>query len=110
MAQRTLSAVLEYLRTGRAAQELEPLADGALLGRFLADRDEAAFAALVHRHGPLVLGVCHRMLGDGHLAEDAFQATFLVLVRRAASVRREAPLGPWLYGVARRVALKARAR
>jgi RNA polymerase sigma factor (sigma-70 family) len=110
MAQRTLAAVLEYLRTGHAAQELEQLADGELLGRFLTDRDEAAFAVLVHHHGPMILGVCRRVLGDGHHAEDAFQATFLVLVRRAAAIHRQAPLGPWLYGVARRVALKARAR
>jgi RNA polymerase sigma factor (sigma-70 family) len=110
MAQRTLAAVLECLRTGCAALGLEKRADGELLGRFLADRDEAAFAVLVHRHGPLVLAVCRRVLGDVHLAEDAFQATFLVLVRRAASIRPLAPLGPWLYVVARRVALKARAR
>jgi RNA polymerase sigma factor (sigma-70 family) len=110
MAQRTLTAVLEYLRTTCGAQELELLPDGDLLGRFLTTRDEAAFAVLVHRHGPMVLGVCRRVLGDGHHAEDAFQATFLVLVRRAAAIRPQAPLGPWLYGVARRVALKARAR
>jgi len=107
MANRTLAAVLDYLRKGCAALELEQRTDGELLGRFLTSRDEAAFAVLVHRHGPMALAVCRRVLGDGHHAEDAFQATFLVLVRRAASIRPQAPLGPWLYGVARRVALKA---
>ncbi len=106
----TLAVVLEYLRTDCAAQELEPLTDGQLLERFLTARDEAAFATLVYRHGGMVLGVCRRVLSDGHFVEDAFQATFLVLVRRAAAIRRDAPLGPWLYGVAQRVALKARAR
>jgi RNA polymerase sigma factor (sigma-70 family) len=82
--------------------------DGTLLDRFVAARDEAAFNALLARHGPLVLGVCRRALGDGPDAEDAFQATFLLLVRKAGSVRRSTSVGPWLYGVARHVALKAR--
>src|SRR5262249_27748746 len=71
---------------------------------------EVAFAALVSRHGPMVLGVCRRALADPNDVEDAFQATFLVLVRRARSVRVGDSLGRWLYGVARRVAAKARAR
>jgi RNA polymerase sigma factor (sigma-70 family) len=82
--------------------------DAQLLERFVADRDEEAFAGLVERYGSLVLGVCHRVLGDSHQAEDAFQATFLVLVRRASSLDGRGPLGNWLYAVAYRTATKAR--
>lgn len=82
--------------------------DDRLLERFLADGDESAFAALVARHGPMVLGVCRRVLRDGHDVEDAFQATFLVLARNARTIRRSERVGPWLHGVARRVAVRAR--
>jgi RNA polymerase sigma factor (sigma-70 family) len=82
--------------------------DGQLLELFLADRDEAAFANLVRRHGPMVLGVCGRILRHPHDAEDAFQATFLVLARKAASVVPRELVGHWLYGVAVRTALRAR--
>jgi RNA polymerase sigma factor (sigma-70 family) len=82
--------------------------DADLLRTYAIDRDADAFRALVARHGPLVLGVCRRILKDAHAAEDAFQATFLVLARRAGSVRRPEALAAWLFGVARRVALKAR--
>jgi RNA polymerase sigma factor (sigma-70 family) len=84
------------------------LDDGELLDRFVSRHDDAAFAALVALHGPLVLGVCGRILRDPHDIEDAFQATFLVLVRRAGSIRDAGRLGPWLHGVARRVAMRAR--
>ncbi len=86
------------------------LTDGQLLARFLDSREEAAFAVLVRRHGPMVLGVCRRLLSHIQDAEDAFQATFLVLVRKATSVVKREAVGSFLYGVAYRTALRARAR
>jgi RNA polymerase sigma factor (sigma-70 family) len=83
--------------------------DGQLLERYLSRREETAFEALVRRHGPMVLGVCRRVLRNDHDAEDAFQATFLVLVRKAPSIRPREQVGNWLYGVAHRTALKAKA-
>src|SRR5262245_42387099 len=82
--------------------------DGQLLARFVAARDEAAFTALLRRHGPLVLSVCRRLVRHEQDAEDAFQATFLVLVQKAGSVIKRDSVGSWLYGVAYRTALKAR--
>src|SRR5689334_15674657 len=79
------------------------LAEGQLLRRFVARGDEVAFEVLVARHGPMVLGVCRRMLRDPHDVDDAFQATFLVLVKKAAALRDADGVGPWLYGVASRV-------
>lgn len=92
----------------RVAADAE--ADDDLVRRFAAERCEAAFAELVRRHGPAVFGVCRRALGDHHLAEDAFQATFLVLARRAADVRPPDAVGGWLFGVARKVAAEAAGR
>ncbi|MGE3805169.1 MAG: sigma-70 family RNA polymerase sigma factor [Gemmataceae bacterium] len=84
--------------------------DADLLERFRKERDEAAFAGLLERHGPLVLNVCRRMLGNPDDADDAFQATFLVLAKKAQTIRRGQSLSSWLYGVACRVSLKARTR
>jgi multidrug efflux system membrane fusion protein len=84
------------------------LSDAELLGRFVDHRDEAAFEALVWRHGSTVLGTCRRVLRNEQDAEDAFQAAFLALARKASTVRRRGALGPWLYRVALRVALRAR--
>ena len=82
--------------------------DATLLDRFAADRDPAAFAGLVARYGPVVLGVCRRIVGDPHLAEDVFQAVFLVLARKAGSIRKRDAVGSPAYGVAYRFARKAR--
>ena len=85
------------------------LSDGQLLDRFVERREASTFEAIVERYGPLVWGVCRRILRDHHDAEDAFQATFLVLARKAASVLPREKLGNWLYGVAFQTAMKARA-
>src|SRR5262245_35153602 len=100
---------IRHLRTAVAVREGAGLSDGQLLEAFLARRDETAFAALVQRYGPMVLGVCRRILGGSTDAEDAWQAVFLVLARKAGSVRARERLGPWLHRVACRTALKARA-
>jgi RNA polymerase sigma factor (sigma-70 family) len=86
------------------------LSDGQLLERFVGSGPAAghAFDVLMARHGPMVLGVCRRILRDSHAADDSFQVTFLVLARRAAAIRQRDSLGPWLHGVARRVSLRAR--
>src|SRR5262249_21373737 len=91
-----------------AGPAAEP-ADRDLLGCYLERCDEAAFAALVERHGPMVLGVCQAVLRRRHDAEDAFQATFLALAQKAGSIRRHDGLGGWLHRVAYRVARKAQA-
>src|SRR5690348_14188672 len=104
-----MNEIVRHLREAVLRQDGAGLADGQLVGRFVEHRDETAVAALVRRHGPMVWGVCRRVLGNHHDAEDAFQATFLVLVRKAASVRQREMVGNWLYGVAHQTALKARA-
>jgi RNA polymerase sigma factor (sigma-70 family) len=102
------NVVLRHIRGLAAAENATRLPDRQLLERFASAHEEAAFAALVRRHGPLVLGVCRRVLHNPHDAEDAFQATFLALARQAASAGRRASLGTWLYQVAYHVALRAR--
>jgi RNA polymerase sigma factor (sigma-70 family) len=107
MSEGQRSTLLAYLRRLSGAAAMDG-SDAELLERFIAQREETAFEALLRRHGPLVWSVCRRVLAEEHAAEDAFQATFLVLVRKARSVSKQASIRSWLYGVALRVALRAR--
>jgi RNA polymerase sigma factor (sigma-70 family) len=104
-----MSEVMRHLRRTVLLGDGAGLTDGRLLEDYLSRRDEAALTALVRRHGPMVWGVCRRVLRNYHDAEDAFQATFLVLVRKAASIASRDLVANWLYGVAHQTALKARA-
>jgi RNA polymerase sigma factor (sigma-70 family) len=110
MATAPLTAALQHIRTLAAGSAGDDASDGLLLERFIARREEVAFAGLVRRHGPMVLSVCRRVLHHAQDAEDAFQATFLVLARKAASIRKRDSLGSWLHGVAYHLAVKARDR
>jgi RNA polymerase sigma factor (sigma-70 family) len=103
-----MDSVLHHFQKllGRGQEAQTP--DSQLVDRFAASRDEKAFETLLHRHAPLVWGVCKRVLRDAHLAEDAFQATFLVLAREAHSIRKRQSVGSWLYGVAYRLAHRIR--
>src|SRR3954464_777522 len=101
------SELLQHLRQRAFLAEAADATDGQLLAAFIDQRDAAALEELVRRHGPMVWGVCRRLLPNHHDAEDAFQATFVVLVRRAGSVSPRERVANWLYGVARRTALKA---
>src|SRR5262245_5943421 len=109
MATTALGTVLHKLRRSFLRQDGATLTDGELLECVIARRDEAAFEALMRRHGPMVLGVCRRVLRNEADAEDAFQATFLVLAKKAASIRPRGMVGNWLYGVAQNTARNARA-
>jgi RNA polymerase sigma factor (sigma-70 family) len=104
-----MTNVIDHLRRAALIAGEVDLSDGQLLDCFISRRDEAAVSALVRRHGPMVWGVCRRILRDYHDAEDAFQATFLVLIRKATSIVQREMVGNWLYGVAHQTALKARA-
>jgi RNA polymerase sigma factor (sigma-70 family) len=110
MAKGLLDPILWHLRKLTHVTEASNATDGQLLRRFATQRDEEAFAALVWRHGPMVYGVCRRVLHDPHDAADAFQATFLVLVQKATSIHKRAAVGSWLFGVARRSATEAKVR
>ncbi|HYT95592.1 MAG TPA: sigma-70 family RNA polymerase sigma factor, partial [Gemmataceae bacterium] len=109
MSNGQLATVVRHIHKLAHAPTADNLGDGQLLELFSNTQEEDAFATLVRRHGPMVLGVCRRVLRDGHAAEDAFQATFLVLLRRARSLDRHGSVAGWLYTVAYRVALRARA-
>jgi RNA polymerase sigma factor (sigma-70 family) len=109
MASGQLAIVVRQIHQFAGNADPAESTDGRLLERFLAGGEEDAFAALVRRHGPMVLGVCRRVLRDRHAAEDAFQATFLVLLRRARFLDRRGSVASWLYTVAYHVALRARA-
>jgi len=106
----TLSFFIRRLRGSMGATHSGGLSDAQLLDRWVALRDEAAFEVLLWRHGPMILGVCRRLLRNAADVEDAFQAVFLLLVRKAAAIRRRESVAAWLYQVAYRVALQARER
>src|SRR5437762_12754304 len=108
MAHAHLPSLLRSLRRLVRPEGAGGLTDGQLLERYVAGRDEAAFEVLVWRHGAMVLGLCRRLLRREQDAEDAFQATFLALVRKAGSIGKREAVGAWLYKVAYRVALASR--
>lgn len=108
MTEAPFATAVSHLRTRVGARDVAEQADPELLHEFAVSADQAAFAQLVRRHGSMVLGVCRRVLADHHDAEDAFQATFLVLARSVASVRKAHSLAAWLHGVAFRVSMRAK--
>lgn len=110
MFAQTLQSILNCVSPSKGNQSGEGVTDSELLERFLTRRDEAAFELLVRRHGALVYGICRRLLGNVHDVEDAFQATFLVLTRKASSIGKRDSISSWLYKVAYRIALRARKR
>jgi RNA polymerase sigma-70 factor (ECF subfamily) len=108
MRQHAINSVLTHLRSAALQAEEAAWTDDQIVARCLAGRDDAAFAALVRRHGPMVFAVCRRVLSSHQDAEDAFQATFLVFLRKMSSIRPLSQVGNWLYGVAYRAALKVK--
>src|SRR5438445_9819912 len=109
MATSPIGEVVHHLRKAVLLRSEAGRTDAQLLEDFLKRHDEPALAALVYRHAPMVWGVCRRVLRNDHDAEDAFQTTFLVLVKKASSIASPELLANWLYGVAHQTALKARA-
>src|SRR5262245_45713394 len=110
MSKTVSSPILQWIRQVVEDQSVRQLTDRHLLQQFSDQRDEAAYGTLLRRHGPMVLDVCRSVLGNEADAEDAFQATFLILARKAASIRKTGSVGNWLHGVAYRTALKARSQ
>ncbi len=110
MANRSNSTLLRHIRMLATQADVERLSDRELLKRFTAERDQAAFANLMRRHGPMVHGVCRRVLRQAQDAEDVFQATFLVLAQKSSALRWQESVGNWLHGVAYRLALKVKTR
>src|SRR5438128_341771 len=110
MSTSSLSAFIRRLRSSMAAAQPGGLSDAQLLDRWLVQRDEAAFEVLLWRHGPMILGVCRRLLHNDADVEDAFQAAFLLLVRKAATIRQKTSIAAWMYQTTYRVALRARQR
>jgi RNA polymerase sigma factor (sigma-70 family) len=108
LSELAVNPAVRYVRRTALRSGGGGMTDGRLLSLFVHERDEAAFETLVRRYGPMVIGICRRVLRDGPDADDAFQATFLVLARKAATIRDRARLANWLYGVAARTAQKAR--
>src|SRR5437899_1809237 len=106
MSVRRLAGVLRHFRQ-LFDNRSDELTDAAVLERFVRDADDTAFATVMRRHGPLVWSVCRRVAGHEQDAEDVYQATFLLLARKARSIRKRGSLGSWLYGVAYRLALRA---
>jgi RNA polymerase sigma factor (sigma-70 family) len=104
-----LDDTVKHLRKWAAARDADQLADQELVQRYVTSKDQAAFSCLVKRHGPMVLGICRKMLRHEQDAEDAFQATFLVLAKKGSTIRQREAVGGWLYSVAYRVASKLRA-
>src|SRR6266480_807484 len=109
MRKATSSPILQLIRRVVEDRRVRDLPDQDLLRWLGSSPDEAAFHTLICRHGPMVLEVCRGVLGNEADAEDAFQATFLILARKAGSIRKAASLASWLHGVAYRTALRARA-
>src|SRR5947209_6491085 len=108
MAEGAISAVVRGFERLMNSGGVTGLSEEQLLDRFVSLRDESAFEAIVLRHGPMVRGVCRRLLRDANDVDDAFQATFLVLARKANTLRRRERLGNWLYGVSYRIASRLR--